>query len=95
MPISIVVGGQYGSEGKGNRISRTRPIRFAKDDPRLRPYIADTKDLLTRMLDAGDRVVIEGTQGYGLSVLHTPHYPYATSRDTTAAGFLSEVGLRE
>jgi adenylosuccinate synthase len=28
-----------------------------------------------------------------LSVLHTPHYPYATSRDTTAAGFLSEVGL--
>lgn len=76
-----------------NRISRTRPIRFAKDDPRLRPFIADTKDLLTQMLDAGDRVVIEGTQGYGLSVLHTPHYPYATSRDTTAAGFLSEVGL--
>lgn len=76
-----------------NRISRTRPIRFAKDEPRLRPYLADTKDLLTRMLDAGDRVVIEGTQGYGLSVLHTPHYPYATSRDTTAAGFLSEVGL--
>lgn len=76
-----------------NRISRTRPIRFAKDEPRLRPFLADTKDLLTRMLDAGDRVVIEGTQGYGLSVLHTPHYPYATSRDTTAAGFLSEVGL--
>ncbi len=76
-----------------NRISRTRPIRFAKDEPRLRPYLADTKDLLTRVLDAGDRVVIEGTQGYGLSVLHTPHYPYATSRDTTAAGFLSEVGL--
>lgn len=76
-----------------NRISRTRPVRFAKDEPRLRPFLADTKDLLTRVLDAGDRVVIEGTQGYGLSVLHTPHYPYATSRDTTAAGFLSEVGL--
>lgn len=76
-----------------NRISRTRPVLFAKDDPRLRPYIEDAKDLLTRLLDAGDRVVIEGTQGYGLSVLHTPHYPYATSRDTTAAGFLSEVGL--
>lgn len=76
-----------------NRISRTRPIRFAKDEPRLRPFLADTKELLTGMLDAGDRVVIEGTQGYGLSVLHTPHYPYATSRDTTAAGFLSEVGL--
>lgn len=76
-----------------NRISRTRPVRFAKDEPRLRPFLADTKEVLSRMLDAGDRVVIEGTQGYGLSVLHTPHYPYATSRDTTAAGFLSEVGL--
>lgn len=76
-----------------NRISRTRPIRFAKDEPLLLPFLADTKELLTTFLDAGDRVVIEGTQGYGLSVLHTPHYPYATSRDTTAAGFLSEVGL--
>jgi len=76
-----------------NRISRTRPITFAKDVAELRPYLADTKELLARMLERGDRVVIEGTQGYGLSVLHTPYYPYATSRDTTAAGFLSEVGL--
>jgi adenylosuccinate synthase len=76
-----------------NRISRTRPVRFAKDEPSLRPYVADTKELLHQILEAGERVVIEGTQGFGLSVLHTPHYPYATSRDTTAAGFLSEVGL--
>lgn len=76
-----------------NRISRTRPITFAKDVVELHPFLADTKELLARMLERGDRVVIEGTQGYGLSVLHTPYYPYATSRDTTAAGFLSEVGL--
>lgn len=76
-----------------NRISRTRPVRFAKDVAGLQPYLADTKELLSHMLECGDRVVIEGTQGFGLSVLHTPHYPYATSRDTTAAGFLSEVGL--
>lgn len=76
-----------------NRISRTRPVRFAKDEPSLKPYLTDTKELLSLMLDAGDRVVIEGTQGYGLSVLHTPFYPYATSRDTTAAAFLSEAGL--
>jgi adenylosuccinate synthase len=76
-----------------NRISRTRPITFAKDVAELHPFLADTKELLTQMLEDGERVVIEGTQGYGLSVLHTPYYPYATSRDTTAAGFLSEVGL--
>ena len=42
---------------------------------------------------ADARVVIEGTQGFGLSVLHGGYYPKATSRDTTAAGFLAEAGL--
>ena len=44
-------------------------------------------------LNKGERLIIEGTQGYGLSLLHSQHYPYVTSRDTTAAGFLSETGL--
>lgn len=38
-------------------------------------------------------VVIEGNQGYGLSLLHGPHYPNVTSRDVTPAGFMSECGL--
>jgi adenylosuccinate synthase len=76
-----------------DRISRTTPVRFAKDEPALAPYVGPTRSYLRAILDCGDRVVVEGTQGFGLSVLHTPHYPYATSRDTTAAGFLSEVGL--
>lgn len=37
--------------------------------------------------------IIEGTQGFGLSVIHTSCYPYATSRDTTASGFASELGV--
>jgi adenylosuccinate synthase len=44
-------------------------------------------------LDLGKRVLIEGTQGVGLSVYHSQYYPHCTSRDTTAAGFLSEVGV--
>jgi adenylosuccinate synthase len=76
-----------------DRVSRTTTVRFAKDEPALAPYVGLTKPYLRTILDRGDRVVVEGTQGYGLSVLHTSHYPYATSRDTTAAGFLSEVGL--
>lgn len=59
----------------------------------LAQYVCETKPYLRDLLDHSFRVVIEGTQGYGLSVLHTPHYPFATSRDTTAAGFLSEVGM--
>jgi adenylosuccinate synthase len=76
-----------------SRISRTRPITFAKEVRELRPYLAETADYLSNLVDQGKRVVIEGTQGFGLSVLHTPYYPFATSRDTTAAAFLSEVGL--
>jgi adenylosuccinate synthase len=38
-------------------------------------------------------VMLEGTQGFGLSLLHG-HYPHVTSRDTGVAGLLSEAGLR-
>jgi adenylosuccinate synthase len=48
---------------------------------------------LTEALSRHERIIIEGTQGFGLSLLHSPHFPKATARDTTAAGALSEVGL--
>jgi adenylosuccinate synthase len=38
-------------------------------------------------------VLIEGTQGFGLSLLQGGYWPKATSRDTTAAGFVAEAGL--
>jgi adenylosuccinate synthase len=55
--------------------------------------ITDVSDECGSALDRGKKVLIEGTQGFGLSVYHSEHYPKATSRDTSAAGFLSEVGL--
>ena len=72
---------------------RIREITFAKDCPDLSPYITDTKELMRDLLKSGKHIVIEGSQGFGLSLLNTPHYPYCTSRDTTAAGFLMEAGL--
>lgn len=59
----------------------------------LSPYLRDTNKVLRGLLDSGRRVVIEGTQGFGLSLLHGGHWPKATGRDTTAAAFLSEAGL--
>jgi len=76
-----------------SRVRRNSDQMLAKHHARLASCIVDTKETIRKMLDAGDRVLIEGTQGYGLSVLHSPHYPFATSRDTTAAGMLSEVGM--
>ena len=75
------------------RVNRAPDLLFAKDVPSLSGFICDTTEFLRDELNNGQEIVIEGTQGFGLSNIHTPYYPYATSRDTTAAGFLSETGL--
>jgi adenylosuccinate synthase len=75
------------------RIERLGEASFAREVDSLREFIKPAAPFLCDRLDKKQRVLIEGTQGFGLSLLHTPHYPYATSRDTTAAGFLSEAGL--
>ncbi len=59
----------------------------------LRPLITDVSTEANDAVDHGKKVLIEGTQGSGLSLYHSPHYPKTTSRDTNAAGFVSEVGL--
>lgn len=79
--------------GVAERALRSEDIVKAADVGELDPYLQSTRELaLSKEQDEG-RVVIEGTQGFGLSLHHSPHYPYVTSRDTTAAAFLSEVGL--
>ena len=65
----------------------------AVDHPELEPFICDTSDHLRGQLDAGHRVIVEGTQGFGLSLLEGGYWPKATSRSTTAAGALAEAGL--
>ncbi len=59
----------------------------------LGELITNVSDETNSSLDKGKNVLVEGTQGFGLSLYHSDSYPKATSRDTTAAGFLSEIGL--
>ena len=75
------------------RISRTESTVFAANVPELADFVQPVTPILRSHLRAGDRVIIEGTQGFGLSLLHSRNYPYTTSRDTTAAAFVSEAGL--
>jgi adenylosuccinate synthase len=65
----------------------------AEEIRELQPFLKDTGLALRRLLNARKRVVVEGTQGFGLSILQGGYWPKATSRDTTAAGFLAEAGL--
>jgi adenylosuccinate synthase len=80
-------------EAVARRIRRVTDHDLAAAAPDLQPYLNPTRPLLRALLDAGEHVVIEGTQGFGLSLLHSPYFPKATSRDTTAAGALAETGL--
>ena len=76
-----------------DRVQRSGKVMLAKDSAELAPFVEDTKTYMRTLLDNGAHIVIEGTQGYGLSNIHAKEYPCATSRDTTAAGFLAETGL--
>jgi adenylosuccinate synthase len=77
------------------RMSRRTEVPLAKDSSVLRSRcrIETLAPLLHDELDRGGDVIVEGTQGFALSLLHGRDYPFVTSRDTTAAGFAMEAGL--
>jgi adenylosuccinate synthase len=69
-----------------------RTAKLARDIPELKPYLADTVTEINDGIDAGKKVLLEGTQGFMLSLFHGT-YPYVTSRDTGAAAICSEAGV--
>lgn len=113
-PNAVIIKDEYKREERSMRLGKTigstlsgtgvaviersrrcmdNPVVMAKDIEELQPYLADTKFYMRKSIDDGTHIVIEGTQGYGLSNYHAKDYPYATSRDTTAAFFLAETGI--
>lgn len=91
--IGSTLSGTGGAVLKRIARDKKQPVKFAKDIPELKPYLSNTKSFLRELLNKKEHIVIEGTQGYGLSNIHSTFYPYVTSRDTTAAGVLMETGL--
>ncbi len=90
--------GSIGSTGKGGgaaaarRILRGNDVHLARDIRELHPYIGDVADVLERAYARGERILLEGTQGTGLSLFQGT-FPYVTSRDTTVSGCLAEAGV--
>lgn len=64
----------------------------AKNNNRLAPFIGSTYETLEDLYRRGKKILLEGTQGTGLSI-HHGIYPYVTSRDTTVSGCISEAGI--
>ena len=86
-----------GTTGRGvgpaleERIRRT--AKLSKDIPELKPYLADGVAEVNDGLDAGKSVLLEGTQGFMLSLFLSGGYPYVTGRDTGASAIASEAGI--
>lgn len=90
---------RIGSTGSGTgaaliaRIKRDGQVMLARDCAELKPFVVDTKAFMREACNRGEKIIAEGTQGFGLSLLHAKEYPYATARDTSAAAIVSELGL--
>lgn len=94
---------RIGSTGEGVGPARIARLKRDKNEFHQFKDVADEYGLLGCMKENtpfmiaewqnnGLNILIEGTQGSGLSLLHS-HYPYCTSIDTNAAGIISEVGI--
>lgn len=94
---------RIGSTGEG--VGPARIARLKRDPKEFRHFIdvareygleqclkSNTPKYLALRQDEGYNILIEGTQGSGLSLLHS-YWPYCTSIDTNAAGIISEVGI--
>lgn len=94
---------RIGSTGKG--VGAARIARIQRDPSRFklmrdvaaqygleRYIVEDTPRYLQDRLAKGDNILLEGTQGSGLSLIHGP-WPYVTSHDTNAAQLAADVGL--
>ncbi len=88
--------GKIGTTGSGcgpaNADRALRRAKLARDVKELEPYLTDVAAEVNDALDEGKLVLIEGTQGFGLS-LYYGTYPYVTSKDTTASAIASDVGI--
>jgi adenylosuccinate synthase len=98
---AIASTGRGSGAAAARRISLRKPgaIRLARNIPELIPYVGDKApyrgSIVTHLETAyreGQSILLEGTQGSGLSIFHGP-YPYVTSRDTNVAGCLAEAGI--
>ncbi len=93
--------GQGSGAAAARRILERKPkaVRLARDIRALRPYVGpgpnyhgSTLAQLELAYRSRKFVLLEGTQGSGLSLYHG-QYPFVTSRDTNVAGCLAEAGI--
>lgn len=88
--------GKIGTTGTGcgpaNVARVNRVAKLAEEITELKPFLADVPLEVNEALRRKELVFIEGSQGFGLSLVHGT-YPYVTSKDTSASTFAADVGV--
>lgn len=91
---------RMGSTGEGvgparrDRILRDpKKFRLARDVPELKKYVRENvSSFLVDEVRNGKNLMLEGTQGSGLSLIHGA-WPHVTSSDTNAAQMAADAGI--
>lgn len=78
--------------GPANSDRALRILNLAKNVDSLKKYLGNVSDIVNQSIDKSQSVLIEGTQGTFLSLYHGD-YPFVTSKDVTASGICSDVGI--
>ena len=78
--------------GPANEDRVKRIAKRAEDTEELKPWVTDVSEELNSGIDDNKKILVEGTQGFALSVYYGT-YPFVTSKDTTASAMLSDVGI--
>jgi adenylosuccinate synthase len=87
-----LIGSTLTGTGYASSARALRKLPLARDFHELKEYLFNVEEFLWDAIDNNKHVLVEGHQGYGLSNYHGD-YPYVSSRDSTAAGMLSELAL--
>ena len=86
------IGSTGSGTGPANADRAMRTLKLAKDIDSLTLYLEDVPNSVNFALERNENVLVEGTQGTFLSLWHGT-YPYVTSKDVTASGICSDIGL--
>ncbi|GAB7015127.1 adenylosuccinate synthetase [Methanogenium cariaci] len=90
--LSKTIGSTGTGCGPANVDRVQRVATQAKDVPELAPYVIDAAQEVNDALDRNETVLLEGTQGFGIS-LYWGTYPYVTSKDTSASQIAADNGV--
>lgn len=89
-------GKKIGTTGSGcgpaNAERANRTATQVREVEELKDYLVDVPAIVNDALDDGKDVLLEASQGFGLS-LYYGNYPYVTSKDTSASSACADVGV--